>query len=122
MVKALEETEANNLQLKAKSYEIELAKESLKEPDAYKKGTLTFNETISRTNNAGYVFGMKMASREASFGDFGFSEFLGGVAGVTGMASQMASMSGADSMAVFFHKCSVIQGYKQRCFQQNQKT
>jgi len=76
---ALKETETNNLELKAKSYDIDLARESLKEPDAYKKGTFTFDETISRTNNAGYVFGMKMASREANFGDFGFSEFLGGV-------------------------------------------
>jgi len=76
---ALSEAEENNIELKAKSYDVKLAQESLKEPDAYKKGTLTFNETISRTNNAGYVFGMKMASREATFGDFGFSDFLGGV-------------------------------------------
>ena len=76
---ALKETERNNLELKAKSYEIDLAKESIKEPDAYKKGSFTFDETVSRTNNAGYVFGMKMAAREATFGDFGFKDFLGGV-------------------------------------------
>jgi hypothetical protein len=76
---ALAEAEENNLELRAKSYDVELARESIKEPDAYKKGTFTFDETISRTNHAGYVFGMKLASREASFGDFGFSDFLGGV-------------------------------------------
>jgi len=74
---ALKETEKNNIELKAKSYEIKLAKESIKEPDAYKKGNFTFDETVSRTNNAGYVFGMKMSSREATFGDFGFKDFLG---------------------------------------------
>jgi len=98
---ALKETERNNLELKAKSFEVDLARESVKEPDAYKKGTFTFDETVSRTNNAGYVFGMKMASREATFGDFGFSDFIDGVAGATGMASQMAAMAGRDSLAVF---------------------
>jgi len=84
---ALSEAEQNNIELKAKSYDVELARESIKEPGAYKKGTLTFNETISRTNNAGYVFGMKMASREANFGDFGFSDFLGGVGQALGYSS-----------------------------------
>ena len=83
---ALKEAEQNNIELKAKAYEVELAKESIKEPDAYQKGKLTFNETVSRTNHAGYVFGMKMASREATFGDFGFSDFLGGIANVMNMS------------------------------------
>jgi len=68
--------ENNNKELIAKQNDIELAKQMVKEPDAYKKGKLVFNENISRTNHAGYVFGMKLASREATFGDFGFSDFL----------------------------------------------
>jgi outer membrane protein TolC len=32
---------------------------------------------MSRTNNAGYVFSYKLASREASFNDFGASQFQG---------------------------------------------
>ncbi len=73
---ALNLAENNNKELLAKQRDIELAKERIKEPDAYKKGKLVFNENISRTNHAGYVFGMKLASREANFGDFGFSDFL----------------------------------------------
>ncbi len=91
---ALREAEENNIELKAKAYEVELARESINEPDAYKKGKLTFNETISRTNNAGYVFGMKMAAREATFGDFGFNEFLGGITSVMNMS---ANIPGAGS-------------------------
>jgi len=64
-----------NKGLKAKQLEIETSKLDLKEAKGYNYGTLVFNENISRTNHAGYVFGMKLASREATFGDFGFSEF-----------------------------------------------
>ncbi len=71
----------NNKELLAKQRDIEIAQLIVKEPDAYKKGKLKFAENISRTNHAGYVFGMKLASREANFGDFGFSDFLGGIAG-----------------------------------------
>ena len=77
---ALSLAESNNKELIAKQKDIEIAKQMIKEPDAYKKGKLVFSENISRTNHAGYVFGMKLASREANFGDFGFSDFLGGIA------------------------------------------
>lgn len=66
----------NNKELKAKKLEVEKTKASLKEAKSYDLGKLIFNENISRTNNAGYVFGAKLASREATFGDFGFSDFL----------------------------------------------
>ena len=74
---ALDKTLVNNKSLKAKKLEIELSQEALKEAKGYSYGQLVFNENISRTNNAGYVFGSKLASREATFGDFGFDEFLG---------------------------------------------
>ena len=73
---ALNLTLQNNKELKAKEYESKKSIEDLKEAQGYKKGKLEFSEQISRTNNAGYVFGMKLASREASFADFGFSDFL----------------------------------------------
>jgi outer membrane protein len=76
---ALELTLKNNKELKAKEIATKKSIEDLKEAKGYKKGKLEFAQNISYTNNAGYVFGMKMASREANFGDFGFSEFLGGV-------------------------------------------
>lgn len=79
----------NNKELKAKEYDIALAQEMVKEPDAYKKGSLDFIENISNTNNAGHVFGMKLSSREASFSDFGFDEFLGQMGGLPGNAQQL---------------------------------
>jgi outer membrane protein len=69
---ALALTLANNKELKAKQYEIELAKESAKEPGAHKLGKFEFKETIARSNNALNVFGMKLSSREATLADFGF--------------------------------------------------
>jgi len=42
-----------------------------------------------RSNDAGNVFGFKLQSREATFADFGFDEFLGGV-------GQALQMSGGD--------------------------
>jgi outer membrane protein len=72
---ALDLTLANNKELKAKQYDIALAKESAKEPGAHKLGKFEFKETISRSNNALHVFGMKLSSREATFGAFGFADF-----------------------------------------------
>lgn len=73
---SLQKTLENNKGLKAKKLEVEKAKYDLEEAKGYSYGSLVFNENISQTNNAGYVFGMKMASREATFGDFGFDQFL----------------------------------------------
>jgi len=72
---SLNKTINNNQGLKAKELSIKNAKMDLQEAKGYNYGSLVFAENISRTNNAGYVFGMKLASREATFGDFGFNEF-----------------------------------------------
>ena len=63
----------NNHELKAKKISIDNAKLDLSTADGYNYGTLKFNENIARSNNALNVFGMKLMSREASFGDFGFN-------------------------------------------------
>ncbi|MEA2019555.1 MAG: TolC family protein [Campylobacterota bacterium] len=70
---SLSKTIDNNKGLKAKQLEIEKSKLDLEEAKGYNYGSLVFNENISHTNNAGYVFGMKMASREAQMSDFGFT-------------------------------------------------
>ncbi|MEA3383928.1 MAG: TolC family protein [Campylobacterota bacterium] len=72
---SLEKTLNNNKSLKAKEQDIKKSQLDLKEASGYDYGSLIFNENISVTNNAGYVFGAKLASREATFGDFGFAEF-----------------------------------------------
>lgn len=37
-------------------------------------GKLTFEQDVARSNDAGNVFGFKLTSREATFGDFGFGD------------------------------------------------
>ncbi len=63
-----------NLEVKAAQLEVyssELAYDMAKAQDY---GRLDFIQNISRSNDAGNVFGFKLGSREASFNDFGFSE------------------------------------------------
>jgi len=72
---ALRKTVEMNKGLKAKKLNIKQSKADLDIANGYDYGSLVFNENISRTNHAGYVFGMKLGSREATFGDFGFNEF-----------------------------------------------
>jgi outer membrane protein TolC len=72
---ALDLTILNNKELKAKEFDSKKAIETLKEAKGHNLGKLEFVENISRTNNSGHIFGMKLASREATFGDFGFSQF-----------------------------------------------
>jgi outer membrane protein TolC len=94
---SLSKTIENNKGLKAKQLDIETSKLDLDEAKGYNYGSLVFNENISHTNNAGYVFGMKLASREADFGDFGFSDFLtplGMAIGGAANGNQPSDMSG----------------------------
>jgi len=82
----LKEALNNNLELKAKKLNIDKAKADLKKAKGYNWGKLTLSEEVSRSNDPLYVFGMKLESREATFRDFGFKDFLGGV----GMALNQA--------------------------------
>jgi outer membrane protein len=86
---ALELTLSNNKELKAKTYNVALAKETLKEPTAHKMGKLEFAENISRTNHPGHVFGMKLSSREATFNDFGFGYFIDSIGGLMNPSTAM---------------------------------
>jgi len=72
----LDKTLKNNKSLQAKRLNSDIAKTSYHEALGHNYGKLSFQETISHTNNPLHVFGMKLSSGEASFRDFGFSEFL----------------------------------------------
>jgi outer membrane protein len=86
---AVKQALKNNKELKAKQLDVEKAKKDVEEAKSYKLGKLEFNENISNTNHAGYVFGMKLAQRRAQFMDFGFDQFL----------SQMPALMGGDPSA-----------------------
>jgi outer membrane protein TolC len=73
---ALEKTLKNNESLKAKKLEIQTKELDLLQVKGKVLGSLKFQENISRSNNPLHTFGMKMGSRETSFADFGFDQFL----------------------------------------------
>lgn len=80
---ALDLIKHNNLEIKSAEYDIQSASLSLDIADAQDYGQLNFVQNVSRSNDAGNVFGFKLASREAEFGDFGFADFLSPPPGTT---------------------------------------
>jgi len=95
----LNESLQNNLELKAKKLNIDKAEADLKTAKGYDWGKLVFSEEISRSNNALYVFGMKLESREATFKDFGFSDFMNPL-GSALMKANSGALSAADAAAM----------------------
>ncbi|MFA6143174.1 MAG: TolC family protein [Sulfurimonas sp.] len=65
-----------NLEIKAAALDAKNAHNDVKLSQGYSFGSLDFTQSAIRSNDAGNVFGFKLSSREASFGDFGFNDFL----------------------------------------------
>lgn len=66
---------AQNLEIKAAALDAKNAHNDLRIAQGYNFGSLDFTQTALRSNDAGNVFGFKLSSRQATFGDFGFNEF-----------------------------------------------
>jgi outer membrane protein TolC len=64
-----------NLEIKAASLDAQSAKNDVLISKGYSYGSLEFTQNAIRSNDAGNVFGFKLSSREATFGDFGFADF-----------------------------------------------
>ena len=77
----------NNSQIKIAKLQERIARFDTKIAHSYNLGSLNLTFNALRSNDAGNVFGFKLQSREATFRDFGFNEFLGGV----GQALQMSN-------------------------------
>ncbi len=75
--KALAATLENSKKIKQQKLNIEQKDSDLKKIKSFSYGNVNLIHEASRTNHAGYVFNYKLSSREASFKDFGFSEFGG---------------------------------------------
>lgn len=73
---AIEILKSNNLEIKAASLNHDAAKEEADSAFGNHWGRLDFIQDFVNSNDAGNVFGFKLASREATFGDFGFDEFI----------------------------------------------
>ncbi len=65
-----------NLEIKTANLETKSAHSDVALSNGYNYGSLDFTQDVMRSNDAGNVFGFKLSSREASFGDFGFNDFL----------------------------------------------
>ena len=85
---ALSILENNNLEVKVARYEETMKFYDIAKVKAKNYGTLDLTFMALRSNEAGNVFGFKLQSREADFGDFGFSDFLGPMGNALGQAFQ----------------------------------
>lgn len=72
---ALEILETNNLEIKTSSLDVQSAQNDTSIAKGYNFGSLELSQSAMRSNDAGNVFGFKLSSRQAAFGDFGFAEF-----------------------------------------------
>jgi len=72
---ALEILENNNLEIKSAALDVQSASSDTSIAKGYNFGSLDLTQNVMRSNEAGNVFGFKLSSREATFGDFGFAEF-----------------------------------------------
>lgn len=72
---ALQILEHDNLEIRAAEMNVQSAQKDVATAQGYNYGSLDFTQSALRSNDAGNVFGFKLSSREATFGDFGFSDF-----------------------------------------------
>lgn len=73
--RALKILKENNLELKISRFDEQMRGYEAKVAEAKNYGKMDLTLTGMRSNDAGNVFGFKLQSREATFGDFGFAEF-----------------------------------------------
>jgi len=78
---ALSMLEENNLEVKVSRYEETMKKYDIAKVEGKNYGTLDLTFTALRSNDPGNVFGFKVQSRSATFGDFGFDQFLAPLGG-----------------------------------------
>jgi len=72
---ALEMLQKNNLELKISKFNEQMKAYEVLAAEGNHYGKLDLSVSGMRSNDAGNVFGFKLQSREATFGDFGFSDF-----------------------------------------------
>jgi len=88
---ALQLLKTKNLEIKAAKFDELSAKEDIDVISGENWGKLTFTQDMARSNDAGNVFGFKLTSREATFGDFGFADFLSPPPGTTNVLTVQPS-------------------------------
>ena len=74
---ALDMVKHDNLEVKIARFSEQMQQTEIKVAEGMNYGSLDISLTGMRSNDALNVFGFKLMSREATFGDFGFSDFIG---------------------------------------------
>jgi len=72
---AMKKLDTNNLELKISRFNEQMKAYDTLAAKGHHYGKLDLSVAGLRSNDAGNVFGFKLQSREATFGDFGFAEF-----------------------------------------------
>ena len=72
---AIQILKKDNLELKISRFDEQMKQYEADAAKGYHYGKLDLTVAGMRSNDAGNVFGFKLQSREATFGDFGFAEF-----------------------------------------------
>lgn len=72
---AIEILKQDNLEIKAAQYELQGTQAKTDQASAMNWGSLDFIVNAANSDDAGNVFGFKLTSRQATFGDFGFADF-----------------------------------------------
>lgn len=75
LTKALELLDSQNMEIKIAEYDAQMKRYDQVAVKAMSYGKLDLEINAMRSNDAGNVFGFKLQSREATFGDFGFGQF-----------------------------------------------
>jgi outer membrane protein TolC len=100
---AIKITKKQNLEIDIANFDKQVSDLGVKVANGYSYGKLDATLMGLRSNDAGNVFGFKLQSREANFGDFGFSEFLTGVGGAIQMSggdfAKFSQMMGDPALA-----------------------
>ncbi len=86
---AIKIVKKDNLELKISRFNEQMKHYEAEAAEGYQYGKLDLSVTGMRSNDAGNVFGFKLQSREATFNDFGFDEFLGQMGGLPGNAPEL---------------------------------
>lgn len=76
---AIKMLKKENLELKIARFEAKMKRLEAEAVRGMNYGKADVSLTAMRSNDAGNVFGFKLQSREATFGDFGFSDFMGAI-------------------------------------------
>ncbi len=90
---ALRILDKKNIEIKVAQYESMMKKYDELAVEGKNWGSATITIQALNSNDAGNVFGFKVQSREATFRDFGFKDFLDGIAGLTAQAANLQQLS-----------------------------